>query len=69
MQCLVDGRQNIVTDLMLHGKPMQFFRHGIPPQRETLSECANMLHDEITGVVWYCAKNSGFFTVQFFSPK
>ena len=28
---------------------------------ETLLVWADILHDEITGIVWYCAKNSGFF--------
>ena len=37
---------------------------GIPPQTETLLEWANILHDEITGDVWYCDTNSGIFTGQ-----
>ena len=32
----------------------------------TLSEWADILHDENTGVVWYSAKNSGNFTIQIF---
>ena len=37
---------------------------GIPRQTETLSEWANILHDAITGVVWYFAKIQGIFTIQ-----
>ena len=33
---------------------------------EILLERANILHDEITGVVWYCAKNLRIFNVQIF---
>ena len=35
---------------------------------ETLLEWANILHDEITCVVSYCANNSGILTVQIFIP-
>ena len=30
---------------------------------ETLLAWADILHDETTGAVWYCAKNSGIFTL------
>ena len=33
---------------------------------QTLLEWANILHDEITGIVWYYAKNSGICTVHIY---
>ena len=36
---------------------------------ETLLEWAIILHDEISGVVWYCAKNAEIFPVQIFFTK
>ena len=33
-----------------------------------LLEWANILFVEITGIVWYCAKNLGTFSVQIFPP-
>ena len=36
---------------------------------ETVLEWANILHDKIKGVVWFCNKNSGIFTVQTFFHK
>ena len=35
-----------------------------PPQTETLSEQAEILHDENTSVMWYSTKKSGIFTVR-----
>ena len=36
---------------------------------ETLLEWANILHDEITGVVWYYGKKSRIFTFQIFFTR
>ena len=41
--------------------------YGSPPHNETLSEWAiNILHDEITSIVWFSTKNSVIFSVQIF---
>ena len=36
---------------------------------ETLLEWANILHDEITGVVCYCAKTPGILAVHIFVTR
>ena len=42
---------------------------SIPLQTETLSERANILHDDTNGVVWYYTTNSGILPPRFFSPQ